>query len=119
MRQFQDNENYITVHKTVIQNVIIILKFANFSADITEGGNANGASCVFPFTFNGASFTECTDLENRGVKWCSTTPNYDANRQWGRCICDVVTRKSLLPYLVVCAVLYDLRQRNFIQHKHK
>uniref|UniRef100_F7AU99 Fibronectin type-II domain-containing protein n=2 Tax=Ciona intestinalis TaxID=7719 RepID=F7AU99_CIOIN len=52
----------------------------------TEGGNANGASCVFPFIFNGNSYSDCTTIGRSDYKkWCSTTDNYDTDGKYGFC----------------------------------
>uniref|UniRef100_H2ZQ62 Fibronectin type-II domain-containing protein n=1 Tax=Ciona savignyi TaxID=51511 RepID=H2ZQ62_CIOSA len=52
----------------------------------TDGGNANGASCSFPFIFNGNSYSECTTVGRSDYrKWCSTTPNYDTDGKYGFC----------------------------------
>ncbi len=56
-----------------------------YFADIaTTGGNANGAICAFPFTYNGLAYSACIPDPNRG-DWCGTTPNYDRDLQWGIC----------------------------------
>ncbi|KAL9988893.1 hypothetical protein ACROYT_G003385 [Oculina patagonica] len=50
----------------------------------THGGTSKGACCMFPFTFQGNPQHRCTRAE-RGYRWCSTTGNYDADKQWGFC----------------------------------
>ena len=42
-------------------------------------------NCVFPFVCKGLEYNGCTDVNNDGVPWCSTTPNYDEDGQWGVC----------------------------------
>jgi len=50
----------------------------------TNGGTANGAMCVFPFTYQGQAYYECI-LLNAQALWCATTPNYDTDVLWGYC----------------------------------
>ncbi|KAG8519651.1 Matrix metalloproteinase-9 [Galemys pyrenaicus] len=52
----------------------------------THFGNANGSPCHFPFTFEGRSYSSCiTEGRSDSMPWCSTTANYDTDRQFGFC----------------------------------
>jgi len=52
----------------------------------TSGGNGNGASCSFPFIFQGNTYTECTTVGRSDfLSWCSTTPNFDTDKKFGFC----------------------------------
>ena len=51
-----------------------------------------GANCVFPFLYRNRLFEGCITAWNNGQGWCSTTANYDQDRQWGNCV--VTTLKS-------------------------
>lgn len=52
----------------------------------TRFGNAGGASCHFPFTFDGRSYSACTtDGRSDDLLWCSTTADFDSDRLFGFC----------------------------------
>ena len=58
----------------------------------TSGGGAStcptksGSPCVFPFTYKGSTYTECTLFDNVGGKaWCSTKEPYSG--RWSPCDC--------------------------------
>ena len=60
------------------------LPWALISTGATSGGNSDGAPCVFPFTYKGATYSKCTDV-NDDELWCATTNNYDKDGKWGVC----------------------------------
>lgn len=51
----------------------------------TTGGNANNASCYFPFRYNSTltSVNQC--LPEGENYWCSTTLNYENDKVRGNC----------------------------------
>ncbi|KAG7263174.1 hypothetical protein CRUP_002204 [Coryphaenoides rupestris] len=52
----------------------------------TLGGNADGAPCKFPFTFQGDKYNECTTAgRDDGYRWCGTTDDYDRDTSYGFC----------------------------------
>lgn len=52
----------------------------------TRYGNAEGALCQFPFTFNGKSYTTCTtEGRSDNLPWCATTADYDNDKKYGFC----------------------------------
>uniref|UniRef100_A0A087X717 Matrix metalloproteinase-9 n=2 Tax=Poecilia formosa TaxID=48698 RepID=A0A087X717_POEFO len=52
----------------------------------TFDGNADGAPCVFPFTFLGDKYDSCTtEGRNDGYRWCATTNNFDTDKKYGFC----------------------------------
>merc|ERR1711909_110236 len=64
------------------------------SGCITASGPAAGKQCIFPFKFQGVTYTGCAEWvyggENQGKSWCSTMVNpsgehMDGNSQWGIC----------------------------------
>lgn len=50
---------------------------------ITCGGTANGAPCLFPFTYLNTVYEECTEDDNDGSPWCMVA----GGLQWGNCDC--------------------------------
>lgn len=52
----------------------------------TSYGNADGAMCHFPFTFEGKSYTTCTtEGRSDNLPWCATTADYDTDKKYGFC----------------------------------
>uniref|UniRef100_A0A0K2UFQ3 Matrix metallopeptidase 9 (Gelatinase B, 92kDa gelatinase, 92kDa type IV collagenase) [Ceratotherium simum simum] n=1 Tax=Lepeophtheirus salmonis TaxID=72036 RepID=A0A0K2UFQ3_LEPSM len=46
-----------------------------------------GKLCVFPFMYNGQSYTNCTSVDNGGIKWCATSVDSNSNYLgFGNCI---------------------------------
>ncbi|KAK7127939.1 hypothetical protein R3I93_020500 [Phoxinus phoxinus] len=64
----------------------------------TSGGNSNGAPCEFPFLYNGTWHHSCLPgTGDRTLDWCSTTANYDLEKNWGTC----------LQYVEGCSTLWE------------
>ncbi|KAM8864717.1 matrix metalloproteinase-9 isoform 2-T2 [Spinachia spinachia] len=52
----------------------------------TRYGNADGAMCHFPFTFEGKSYTTCTtDGRSDNLPWCATTADFSIDKKYGFC----------------------------------
>ena len=56
------------------------------SSVATRGGNAEGASCTFPFVYKGITYESCTTVE-LGRFWCSIDPVFRPAQggRWGNC----------------------------------
>ncbi|XP_074643168.1 CUB and sushi domain-containing protein 3-like [Tubulanus polymorphus] len=48
------------------------------------GGNDPGATCAFPFIFEGKSYSHCLPSADERT-WCATVTNYDSVPHWGYC----------------------------------
>ena len=59
-------------------------KFTNHFVGQTEGGNAEGRRCHFPFIYETMAYSTCIDINHR-KPWCSVTPNFDEDGRWGEC----------------------------------
>jgi len=45
-------------------------------------------SCIFPFSYKGLEYSQCTTVDNHGVPWCSTGLDHRGHHikgQWGNC----------------------------------
>uniref|UniRef100_A0A3P9HTU6 Protein sel-1 homolog 1 n=1 Tax=Oryzias latipes TaxID=8090 RepID=A0A3P9HTU6_ORYLA len=53
---------------------------------VVNGGTAHGEPCLFPFSFQGREYSDCTtDGRRDGRLWCATTYDYDGDKKWGFC----------------------------------
>ena len=87
------NINIPNLPNVDLSNWPISTGMENIAKIQTYGGNSNGAACHFPFTYKNKVYTECTDVGSIGSflgvsskSWCSTTPNYEEDKKWGKCI---------------------------------
>ena len=58
------------------------------SADYKGSGPPFNRACQFPFTYQGQNYTNCTDVNNEGVAWCSLRVDkagYHQSGNWGNC----------------------------------
>ncbi|ELW47394.1 Macrophage mannose receptor 1 [Tupaia chinensis] len=57
-----------------------------YEAMYTLLGNANGATCAFPFKFEKKWYADCTSAgRSDGWLWCGTTTDYDTDKLFGFC----------------------------------
>ncbi|XP_045141549.1 macrophage mannose receptor 1 [Echinops telfairi] len=57
-----------------------------YEAMFTLLGNANGATCAFPFKFENKWYADCTSAgRSDGWLWCGTTTDYDTDKLFGFC----------------------------------
>ncbi|CAF3555363.1 unnamed protein product, partial [Adineta steineri] len=67
-------------------------KYCRASRVKTTGGTGNGNDCVFPFIYQGTSFSTCiyrtvtVGTMTSFSLFCSTTPNLDQHGLWGYCL---------------------------------
>lgn len=78
----------------------------------TYYGNADGATCHFPFTFEGKSYTSCT-TEGRtdNLPWCATTADYNKDKKYGFCPSERKHDKNNKPE--VTHYVYELVKKNW------
>ena len=64
-----------------------MLSYINFlRAEELVTVSGTGPQCVFPFTYNGVEYTECTDVDVWYGTWCATTDDLENNPDmWMRC----------------------------------
>ena len=77
---FRYNQNKHSALKSDLISTVIFVS-ANCSVKTVDG-----KCCVFPFIYLGKSYSECTNVGAFWSSyWCSTTQNYDVDKQWGHC----------------------------------
>ncbi|KAL7888463.1 hypothetical protein AOLI_G00034370 [Acnodon oligacanthus] len=82
-----------------LEEQVVIMQYGG--GDPCPSVTVAGDVCVFPFTYMGKSYSECTaEGRNHGAKWCATTASYDKDRKWG--FCSNVTAKRQSSILFTC-----------------
>ena len=73
-------------------NLLLLLVFVSSSLACVTLPTPNGVSgkaCIFPFTYQGRSYSECTTAGGFPQAWCATAINiygsHQATGQWGYC----------------------------------
>merc|ERR1711936_1343353 len=73
-------------------NLLLLLLFVSSSLACVTLPTPNGVSgkaCIFPFTYQGRSYSECTTAGGFPQAWCATAINiygsHQATGQWGYC----------------------------------
>ena len=65
---------------------------------VTDMGEGGVGACVFPFTYNGTTYTECASpVEYGTVGWCAWDKDYQSDR-WGYCT-DACPKQGNPPFL--------------------
>ena len=57
---------------------------------------APNKKCVFPFMYEGKTFTSCTTYKNKGTPWCATEVSSKGKylkNKWGVCDCSRMGKK--------------------------
>lgn len=71
--------------------------FGDGAALPTCGGTAQGASCHFPFTYQGLQYESCTDTDLTALAdghiWCYTDAEF---KLWGKCDCQQKAQRMVL-----------------------
>ena len=57
----------------------------------TCGGTGGGASCVFPFTYRGKSYSQCTTVDRKQSWRATQSGDVGSHNKWGHCICNSST----------------------------
>lgn len=92
-------KNRCDIRYIMSESVYLLL----FTVLFTLGGNAEGAACKFPFTFQGEKYDGCTTAgRDDGYRWCATTENYDADKTYGFCPETGMRNKTQCSGLLLC-----------------
>ena len=77
----------------VNQKTCFFLEIGQSTDCLAVGGPADGKPCVFPFKFQGKTYSTCTNRikhKKHNLPWCSTKVDERGNhishqRKWGNC----------------------------------
>ncbi|KAF6131555.1 mannose receptor C-type 1 [Phyllostomus discolor] len=84
-----------------------------YEAMYTLLGNANGASCVFPFKFENKWYADCTSVgSSDGWLWCGTTANYDMDKLYGYCPLKFEGSESLWKKDPLTGIFYQINSKS-------
>ena len=67
------------------------LSTSTHSIKSKECRTVTNESCVFPFSYRGVEYGECSTIDNAGVLWCSTATDHVGHYvegKWGQCASD-------------------------------
>ena len=71
----------------VLQLQMLKANCGNCTSDQDSCKTEDNVACVFPFEYDGNTYTECTDVDNK-KKWCATAVDAQGryiDDKWGYC----------------------------------
>ncbi|XP_015338886.1 macrophage mannose receptor 1 [Marmota marmota marmota] len=84
-----------------------------YEALYTLLGNANGATCAFPFKFENKWYADCTSAgRSDGWLWCGTTTDYDTDKLFGFCPLKFEGSANLWTKDPLTNVLYQINSKS-------
>ncbi|EHH64595.1 macrophage mannose receptor 1 [Macaca nemestrina] len=84
-----------------------------YEAMYTLLGNANGATCAFPFKFENKWYADCTSAgRSDGWLWCGTTTDYDTDKLFGYCPLKFEGSESLWNKDPLTSISYQINSKS-------
>uniref|UniRef100_A0A8C3X197 Macrophage mannose receptor 1 n=1 Tax=Catagonus wagneri TaxID=51154 RepID=A0A8C3X197_9CETA len=84
-----------------------------YEAMYTLLGNANGATCAFPFKFENKWYADCTTAgRSDGWLWCGTTTDYDTDKLFGYCPLKFEGSESLWNKDPLTSISYQINSKS-------
>ncbi|XP_011362718.1 macrophage mannose receptor 1 [Pteropus vampyrus] len=84
-----------------------------YEALYTLLGNANGATCAFPFKFENKWYADCTSAgRSDGWLWCGTTTDYDTDKLFGFCPLKFEGSESLWKKDPLTSISYQINSKS-------